>query len=432
MRVRSEADELSVGFVVRYKIRFTLKRDARMITRADMKHTGCFLLGIVLWLFLSWTGTAGTLTSQEGTEFSVIAQSQEELDAFNAVVAETDPTSKLLLAEGFLSEYPDSELTHQVLSMRLQSHVDLENHRLVIEAAETALAAERAFQDAKRAQFPGLEAVPGYAAFRHESMIAERVAYQSLMNAHRALGDFASAAQNGEFALEVLERDWEEFSPTLYQVGAAYDEALQNHRQNQLFYFQVIMDAYQRLDNATKAVEYGQRSLALDPENLLTLITVSSVMAERPPADEDERESHFALAEQYAESALDSLQRFLAGPGAQTELAERASLLSAAHSTLGLVYLSQDELADAQDEYRRALEAVPDDPVAYFRLGEAYVQDGKPEEAIESLARSVYLKGVTEQLARDLLERVYELENESQDGLEEFIQREGQEIGSNE
>jgi hypothetical protein len=46
----------------------------------------------------------------------------------------------------------------------------------------------------------------------------------------------------------------------------------------------------------------------------------------------------------------------------------------------------------------------------------------------EPLARAVYLEGVTEPEARELLERLCQGKNDSLDGLDQFIQREGQAI----
>ena len=185
------------------------------------------------------------------------------------------------------------------------------------------------------------------------------------------------------------------------------------------------MAAYQNANDVDKLMEYARRVLALDPRNLNSLLVISTVMAESPPADESDTEEHFEDAGSYARDALDVLEDFLGSPaGAQLGDAQKANLLSTAHSTLGKIHFQMEEFGDAQREFRSAVEAVPD-PVAYFSLGLAYVEDEEIEDAMAAFARSVFLGGSTEAQAREMLERLYEFENDSLDGLDAYVQSEG-------
>ena len=87
-------------------------------------------------------------------------------------------------------------------------------------------------------------------------------------------------------------------------------------------------------------------------------------------------------------------------------------------------HFQMEEFGDAQREFRSAVEALPD-PVAYFSLGLAYVEDEEIEDAMAAFARSVFLGGSTEGQAREMLERLYEFENDSLDGLDAYVQSEG-------
>ncbi len=371
-----------------------------------------------------------TRSGEEGQiQLVALAGSQAELDAVIAIEAETSALTKLSLAQAFLSEYPESELAYQVLGMRLDTYVGLGNQRLVIETAEAALAAERAFYESKLAQYEDPTAEPRFPVFQHESMSTRTHYYQALMSAHNQLGDFDGVVEYGRLAVDNDRNDWESYGETLDGVeGDAEAEAYRNRR---LFFLQTIMAAFQNMNDVAGTLEYAELALELDPENVATLITISSTMAERVPEEADARNAHLDRAREYAEDAIDSLERFLDGPvGAQVGDEQRGNLLSGVYSTLGLVYLHREEFGDAQTAYERALDANPNDAVAYYRLGVAYYQDDEIEDALESLARSVYLGGIIEAEARDLLERLYQDRNQSLDGLDSFIQSAGEGIGN--
>ena len=56
----------------------------------------------------------------------------------------------------------------------------------------------------------------------------------------------------------------------------------------------------------------------------------------------------------------------------------------------------------------------------------AYARDEEAEDAMEALARSVYLNGPEH--ARELLEQIYEVRNDDLTGIDAFIQSQGEEI----
>jgi cytochrome c-type biogenesis protein CcmH/NrfG len=76
-----------------------------------------------------------------------------------------------------------------------------------------------------------------------------------------------------------------------------------------------------------------------------------------------------------------------------------------------------------------ALKSKPNDSVTYYRLGLAYVQDQKNDQAMDAFAKSVFLNGVAEQPARDNLKALYVQKNKSEQGIEDYIQSAGKKIG---
>jgi Tfp pilus assembly protein PilF len=135
-------------------------------------------------------------------------------------------------------------------------------------------------------------------------------------------------------------------------------------------------------------------------------------------------------AEELADQAVAGLPTFLASPDATNLPATaKADLTAQAHYTLGLIYLHQKKLGPAEQELLTALKSKGNDPITYYRLGIAYVQDMKNDLAMEALGKSIFLKGVSEAGARDVLKQLWVNKNKSEQGMEEFIKSSGAKIG---
>ena len=107
----------------------------------------------------------------------------------------------------------------------------------------------------------------------------------------------------------------------------------------------------------------------------------------------------------------------------------KADLTSQLHYTRGLIYLHQKKLGASQQEFLTALKSKPKDPITYYRLGIAYIQDMKADQAMDSLGKSVFLKGVSEASAMDLLKQLYVQKNKSEQGLDDYVKSAGAKIG---
>ena len=391
-----------------------------------MKGTGMPRLASILLLVSAVALPAASQEVELDDRLSAMAASEAEYAAVQALDIEESPVNRLTMTDAFLAEYPESEMRHQVLLMRLQTYVDLENNQGILANGDAFIAAENEFYEAKIVAIDDPSEANGFTSFQLNHFSNITYAYQSLMNANRGLNRIDETARYGDLATEAANNRWDIQSQVLEAGSPEYQEAEQQRDQTQLFFLQTVMSAYQAANNADKTLEYAERSLGIDPQSLPTLITISTVMSERPPDNESERDSHFETAEEYADQALDVLERFLDAAGAQMGAEQRANLLSGAHFTLGTVYFNQEEWGDAQDEFEEALELVPTDAVAYLRLGMAYARDEEAEDAMEALARSIFLNGPPQ--ARELLEQIYEVRNDDLTGLEAYIQSQGAEL----
>ncbi len=172
------------------------------------------------------------------------------------------------------------------------------------------------------------------------------------------------------------------------------------------FVFQALMTAYQELNDLAKAVEYGEKLLQADPNNLSAIYTISFVISERSLAgDEDGRKRELARGAQVAKIGLKMPRP------AQLSEDQWSQYQAVLHSSLGLIHLNNKEYSQAQSEYTQATAVIKNDPILFFRTGLAYSFERKYDEAMELLAKSVFLKGVTEAQARTELERVYRIRN---------------------
>jgi tetratricopeptide (TPR) repeat protein len=194
--------------------------------------------------------------------------------------------------------------------------------------------------------------------------------------------------------------------------------------------YQAVIQSYQQLNDAPKMLEWGEKALGFKPDDVTTLAMISNVMAERPPTNEEEKAKQMKRAEELATQAIMLLPTYLASPDAANLPANaKTDLTAQMHYTLGLIYLHQKKLGPAQQELLTSLQSKPNDPITYYRLGVAYVQDMKNDQAMEALAKSVYLKGVSEAGARDILKQLYVNKNKSEQGLEEYVKSAGAKIG---
>src|SRR6185437_5975391 len=175
-----------------------------------------------------------------------------------------------------------------------------------------------------------------------------------------------------------------------YQGLLQYDLAVRHltkglrERPNLLGPTVIVGMDYLKLDSPEKAIPYLQRALKLDPSNRdAREALASSYLAQddfRNAAEQfrqiavlnpDKSEAWFKLGHEYL-----NLVARLAYRGAHLY---RDSAWG--HRFLGDLLFERGRWADAVTEYQRALNVAPKQPGLHASLGQAYLQDHKPEEA---------------------------------------------------
>jgi len=250
------------------------------------------------------------------------------------------------------------------------------------------------------------------------------------------------------------------------------------------FVMQRMMTSYQQKNDFAKTVEYGDKLLGIDPKDLPSLLTLSSILPERLPAEDDKKAAQLDKALDYsnrAKAEIEGLQKPAQITDAQWTT-EKNKLLATVNSSIGFVHLNKKEYDKASQLYEISTNLTKTNPIDFYRLGVAYtflarnmakelnelvaamnqaqtelqnaqdasVKDEKqkkllelkeksqdsekrfPEmrdKAIDSLAKSVYLKGITEASARTELERLYKSKNNNTlEGIDTLIAQAGESL----
>jgi tetratricopeptide (TPR) repeat protein len=320
-----------------------------------------------------------------------IAQTKEESEAFNTLQREQAPDKRVQLAEAFIAKYPTSDFVQYAQTFRVTGYSQLGKPKESIDAAEQAIDATIKFG---------------------EKLVAKADADSKLSDKDKE--NIRKKDKNAAF---------------LDKNSPQFQKFMSESEQRILAFYQTIIQSYQQLNDAAKMVEWGEKALGFKPDDVNTLTMLSNVMAERPPTNEAQKTTHLKRAEELAKQALEIMPGFLSSPeAANLPAAAKAEITAQMHYTLGLIYLHQKRLASSQQEFMTAIQTKPD-PVTYYRLGIAYVQDMKNDQAMDALGKSAFLKGVSEAGARDLLKQLWVNKNKSEQGMEDYIKSAGAKIG---
>jgi tetratricopeptide (TPR) repeat protein len=305
-----------------------------------------------------------------------VAGSRAEAEAFAAIQNSTDAAARLSAADKFVDAYPRSQLIGILNRLRMDAFMSLAQYKEAIAAGEAGLTQETQYV---------------------ENLIK------------RADADAANPGPRDRDAPAPIDKNAAGFK--------AFVAELPN---TQFYYWQRLMKAAQQLNDDAKALAFAEKAYALRPDDLLTLLTIAQVSSDGQHAEE------------MARKAVAQVTALISSPAAAgMPPSQRADLLSSVHSTLGRLYLNQKKYAESQKSYLAAIAAKNDDPALYLALGVAFAKQSPPKfnEAMNAFAKSIYLKGSTEAQAREYLQVIYQQEKKSLEGLDQFIQMAGSDLG---
>lgn len=166
--------------------------------------------------------------------------------------------------------------------------------------------------------------------------------------------------------------------PKTMEVAANIDQTLPNVPAAQkTTIFGYGMQAAQASNDVGKTVEFGEKTLAINPDDANTLITLAALIPERLPTDDAGKKTALDKAEGYTNKAMALVGKIFDGPKPANMPdadwnAQKTSVMSGLHSDLGLIALNRADYEKSVAEYEQVVKMTPKDPLAQFRLGLGY------------------------------------------------------------
>ena len=169
------------------------------------------------------------------------------------------------------------------------------------------------------------------------------------------------------------------------------------------YVYAIEATAYQEKNDAENVVKYGEKSLDLDPKNLVALLLVSQVLPQPQMLNvaDAEKEKRLSAAADYAAKALQEIDQ-LPKQAKESDAAyvkRRNQIAAGAYASLGMVHLERSrmalqgpdmgELTKAEQNYKAAIgKSDTPNPADYYRLGEVYAMENKLDDAISSFTKA--------------------------------------------
>ena len=180
--------------------------------------------------------------------------------------------------------------------------------------------------------------------------------------------------------------------------------------------YSALAQAYRDKNNYGKVVEYGEKCLVLDPDNVTALSIVAHTLPKRLEGSGLEQAQKLSRSARYAKHGLKMIDDLPQPAESTPEVFEeiKNEFRQLCHSALGLVYLHRRMPKESQKSFELAISLTSSPfPQDFFRLGEAYTHFTGPREIDYEKAIGAYEKAsqlapgtVIDQVATDRVEQL--------------------------
>ncbi|MGB7621260.1 MAG: hypothetical protein WBN92_02825 [Terriglobia bacterium] len=385
------------------------------------------MAGIVLYL----------LFLAPSTHFSQVIAGSPEDKAYQAIARESDVKKRIELLDAFLKNFSKSSDLAQIYEFYANSYRELGDANKEIEYSEKSLAlrpdsqlmlllgrvlavkgedlpkAIQTIKDASALAIKNKDNPPTGVSPKEWTQSQEAV-----ISTARQLLDYATDRYKQLFFGKLSS----ETDPNkVVMLLDEYAKTVDDPETRPLIYEQYVR-SYLRLENRAKVLEYGEKALALNPDNIEIIALTASAYLLKP------MEIEAAMTQvQKAVTIADALDLKPRPPALTDEqwAKQKNQWKSLAYSTRGLVELQKDESIEAAvADLEKARDFSPANPLVEYRLGIAYWKSKKIDEAIAALARSAAVPSEIQTQASQLLEAYYKARhNGSTEGLKELIEK---------
>ena len=156
--------------------------------------------------------------------------------------------------------------------------------------------------------------------------------------------------------------------------------------------------SYDQKRDYEHTVVFGERTIEADPKHYQALILLAGVIAQHTKEFDLDREEKLAQVEKYAKTALGIIKDAPKPNTAITDdqwTAAKKDFAAEAHATLGRGAMVRKKYDVAETEFKLATDSVDrPDAATLVRLGKAYSEDGKYDEAIAQFDKVMAMQDV--------------------------------------
>jgi tetratricopeptide (TPR) repeat protein len=222
-----------------------------------------------------------------------------------------------------------------------------------------------------------------------------------------AIGTLMVSAQPKPPAPDELKALQEIFNSTTADARvAAVDNFVKGFPKSDYRNFALTMaaEAYESTGNSTKAIIYYQQALEANPKDYNSMLMLAAETARTTREFDLDKEEKLAKAEKYAKDGI-ALIPGATKPNPQATDAQWEAMkkddTARGHEALGLIAVARKKYDVAASEFKTATDtASSPSPVTMIRLGGAYTDGGKPDEAIKTLDKVLATPNLPDQLKK--------------------------------
>ena len=189
---------------------------------------------------------------------------------------------------------------------------------------------------------------------------------------------------------------------TAYAItgGAAMEKAANDfaakYPQSELtsYLYSKAMHEYQNENQPDKMLTMGEKVLALDPDNSIALVLTATVLSDSLSDSDPDRQQKIAEIKKNANRALESVDSSFTPPASATPeqvTAYKSTLLSMAHSAIGIMDLKTGDDSSAEKELQSAadLNKTQPDPYIWYHLALSQDHQSKYAAALASVNQAL-------------------------------------------
>jgi tetratricopeptide (TPR) repeat protein len=192
--------------------------------------------------------------------------------------------------------------------------------------------------------------------------------------------------------------------PKKISAGEEFLQKYPNSQYRPTVYSTLTLD-YIQTGNTEKAIEVGDKEVALKPDDVQTLAVLGQTIPRAMSASTPEPEKRLAKAEDYSKRAIQVTPTIPKPDGMadQNFVAAKNSTLAMAHGGLGLVYFRRGKFTDAIPELEQSVKIDPNpvpDPVNLYLLGLANQKAAHFDDAAAAFSKCASVNSKLQETCR--------------------------------